>query len=985
MAMKFSTRLSLLITTVFLVSFCLMAYLGYSTTTNMLEQRIREQLEDHAFHSMDTIDRMFFERYGDLRILRADQLLRSKSATPEQIAERLKQYLDSYKIYSSLSLFDLKRIRIADTSGRNIGEQDALTEYWKDIADGRDLVMKVAESATTKRIIIHFVAVVRDAQGRPFRVVISRMPIDSIHEIVEQVFQAREDGGISMVELLDGDGLILYSNYNKQGILKEQSRDWEYLKNLPGRNAGSVRHVDQGEEELTAFAREQGYRDFKGNGWLLVICTPVKVAFASAYAQGRQFGVLFAFIGLIVLSATFLASRAAVKPLKQLSAAAGEIGRGNLDVAVPVSSNDEIGRLARAFNAMARDLRESEKKYKDLVELLPQIVFEVDARGTITFVNRYGLEIFGYAKQDLEKGLNILDVVAPEDHARLMANTNKVLAGEKIENVEYTALRKGKSVFPFLVFAVPVKRDDKSIGMRGIAIDITERKKAETVAAEREQFLSNVLDSIKDGISILDDHLRIVRVNAALEQVFFDRMPVVGRKCYEAYHGRTRPCEPCPGIMTLQTGKPDSKIFQMKENGAEAWMELYTFPIFDSAKPRVTGVIEYARNITERKRAEEALRESEERYRSVVDNVGIGIALISPNMEILSLNRQMKEWSPSIDPTQRPICFRSFNRPPRAELCSYCPTIKTLKEGRVHEAVTETPTERGIMNLRIVATPLKDSEGNVIAAIELVEDITVRKRAEDEIQKLNEELEGKVEERTRQLLDAQEALVRKEKLATLGQIAGSVGHELRNPLGVMNNAVYYLQTVLADGDDTVREYLGIIKNEISSAERIVSDLLDAVRTKPPKPQSVSAAELIRMGLEKCRMPGNITVDIQAEPQRPVFVDPFQMKQVFVNLINNAVEAMPDGGTVRISARVSGHPSFIEISIADTGEGITPENMKKLFQPLFTTKARGIGLGLVVVKNLTEANGGRLEVESEVAKGTTFTVLLPFERMLQGEG
>ncbi len=283
----------------------------------------------------------------------------------------------------------------------------------------------------------------------------------------------------------------------------------------------------------------------------------------------------------------------------------------------------------------------------------------------------------------------------------------------------------------------------------------------------------------------------------------------------------------------------------------------------------------------------------------------------------------------------------------------------------------------------------------------LYKEIAERKRAEKEIRKLNDELEMKVKERTKQLLDAQEELVRKEKLATLGQLAGSVGHELRNPLGVMSNAIYFLKTVMPDAGETIKEYLDIIKNEVNNSQRIISDLLDFSRTKTPQLQLIPANKLIRQALGKCGIPENITVHIDIPETLPMIkIDPFQMGQVFQNLITNAVQAMPNGGSVKIAARLissdvgaglvpahvqGGQPQglplqdFIEISVTDTGEGISPENMGKLFQPLFTTKAKGIGLGLTVSKNLTEANGGKLEVESQIGNGTTFAVILPVEK------
>ncbi|MCK9199665.1 MAG: HAMP domain-containing histidine kinase [Gallionella sp.] len=248
-------------------------------------------------------------------------------------------------------------------------------------------------------------------------------------------------------------------------------------------------------------------------------------------------------------------------------------------------------------------------------------------------------------------------------------------------------------------------------------------------------------------------------------------------------------------------------------------------------------------------------------------------------------------------------------------------------------------------------------------------------QAEKSLRLQNEELK----EKTRQLLEAQEELVRKEKLVLLGQVADTVGHELRNPLGVMNNAVYYLQTVLVDADETTREYLGIIKDEIADAERIVSDLLDAVRTKPPHPEAVDVAGAIGQTLRKCVIPPSVTVKLDI-PQTPLFVrvDPMHLHQMLWNLISNAVEAMPEDGTLEIAA-VGNEDGSVAVSVRDSGVGMTPEQQAQLFQPLFTTKTRRVGLGLVVVKNLAQANGGSVQAESVPGRGSVFTVTLPAAR------
>jgi signal transduction histidine kinase len=260
-----------------------------------------------------------------------------------------------------------------------------------------------------------------------------------------------------------------------------------------------------------------------------------------------------------------------------------------------------------------------------------------------------------------------------------------------------------------------------------------------------------------------------------------------------------------------------------------------------------------------------------------------------------------------------------------------------------------------------------------------------REVAEKAIRILNEELENKVRERTQQLLDVQEELVRKEKLVLLGQVADTVGHELRNPLGVMNNAVYFLQTTLVDADETTREYLGIIKEEIVDAERIVSDLLDAVRTKPPRPETVEVAGLIEQALRKCEVPASITVRLEVPGTLPaLLVDPGQMHQVFWNLITNALEAMPGGGTLEITAVEDQAAKTVLVAVRDSGSGIGPEQQARLFQPMFTTKARRVGLGLVVVRDLTQANGGSVGVESVLGEGSTFLVTLPTAKSETGD-
>jgi signal transduction histidine kinase len=227
---------------------------------------------------------------------------------------------------------------------------------------------------------------------------------------------------------------------------------------------------------------------------------------------------------------------------------------------------------------------------------------------------------------------------------------------------------------------------------------------------------------------------------------------------------------------------------------------------------------------------------------------------------------------------------------------------------------------------------------------------------------------------TTQLRDAQEALVRRERLAILGQLSSGVGHELRNPLGVMTNAVYYLKAVLGSAPAKVHEYLGILQQQITLSEKIVTDLLDFARQKPPRRMPTALREATRTQVDNLNTSEGITVDVEIpESIPPVLVDGVQLGQVVFNLLTNASQAMEGKGRITVRARENGSRVYYEVS--DTGPGIPPENMEKIFEPLFTTKARGIGLGLSVSRMLARANGGDLTATVTPEKGATFTLTL----------
>jgi len=276
----------------------------------------------------------------------------------------------------------------------------------------------------------------------------------------------------------------------------------------------------------------------------------------------------------------------------------------------------------------------------------------------------------------------------------------------------------------------------------------------------------------------------------------------------------------------------------------------------------------------------------------------------------------------------------------------------------------------------VTVSPIKDKHGEVTNALVQHKDITERRRAEQKLEEYRVNLEEMVEQRTKELRDAQEELVRQEKLAVLGQLAGGVGHELRNPLGAIKNAAYFLNIALEDTDPEIKETIEILGKEVETSERIINSLLDYARSKPPTKRKVDVNPVIQQSLSRTTIPDQVEVQSQLDEGLPsILADPDQLAQVFGNIILNAIQAMPKGGQLTIKSEEH-KPDWVTVSFADTGVGISEENLGKLFEPLFTTKAKGIGLGLAITKTIVEAHGGTIEAESTAGEGTTFTVKLP---------
>jgi len=222
-----------------------------------------------------------------------------------------------------------------------------------------------------------------------------------------------------------------------------------------------------------------------------------------------------------------------------------------------------------------------------------------------------------------------------------------------------------------------------------------------------------------------------------------------------------------------------------------------------------------------------------------------------------------------------------------------------------------------------------------------------------------------------------EKLLRSEALANIGQLAGSVAHELRNPLSVIQNAVYYLRLLLGKKsalDPKVERYLNMLGEEVSACDGILSSLLNFSQRRELRLLRVSPPQVLREVLEKRPLPAAIRLEVDLPEEDTFYVDVEQMRQVFGNLIQNALQAMPSGGLLRISGRREG--GYWRIDFSDSGGGVDPEVEQKIFDPLFTTKSKGTGLGLAICKKIVEDHGGTIELLNRPNEGATFTISIP---------
>lgn len=277
----------------------------------------------------------------------------------------------------------------------------------------------------------------------------------------------------------------------------------------------------------------------------------------------------------------------------------------------------------------------------------------------------------------------------------------------------------------------------------------------------------------------------------------------------------------------------------------------------------------------------------------------------------------------------------------------------------------------------LIASTLSRSIRKLSTAAQRVKDgshlnIRTQVTSHDEIGILSDSFNSMID----RIRSSQEEMISMERLAVLGKISGSIAHEIRNPLGVIGSSAYYLKMKLKDMDDKSRSHIDRIIEEVWTSTTIIQSLQDMAKMKEPRKAGMYIANVIECGINASRMPRTVEVVMNVhESEYFVDVDKEQIQMVFKNILNNAVQAMNNKGTIWINADRANN-KWVEVSFKDSGPGIAPEVLKKIFQPFFSSKTMGFGFGLTLCKMVVERHGGEIEAQSEVGEGTAFIVRLP---------
>ena len=612
-----------------------------------------------------------------------------------------------------------------------------------------------------------------------------------------------------------------------------------------------------------------------------------------------------------------------------------------------------------------KELLQSEERFKTAGQLAYDLIYEWDVKtDSLTWYGRID-EMLGFKHGEISRDIATwLDLIHPDDRQILDNAVELHRVSTDPINYDYRIRHRDGDYRYWTDHALPFL-DDKGRPYKwiGVCTDVTDRKNAEEMLLASKKFLDTIVDMSPFPMWVAEPSGMIVRTNDALcrtlnlsDDRIVNRYNVlhddnlVEQGVMEMVHGVIEKQEPARFSIPWKASDAGDVEFV---GGRDLYIDVSMFPIVDQHGKLKNIVCQWV-DITAQKMAEEEIK-GVARFPNENPNP---VFRMTDAGKILYANASAERLLFGGREAKGRAISESFREAVDQVLKSGSQKMECEIEigGQVYSWDVAVIKNAGYINL-------------------YGENITDRRKAEEELAEYRKHLEELVAERTMELRKAQEQLVRKKQLTIMGQLAGSVAHEIRNPLGAMANAIYMLKALPSEEEEKRKKYLEMMDKLARDANRIITDLLGISRLKRAEEKAVKVADVFTMSINSNPVPEGVMLKRELPEDLPdVYINPEQMIQVFSNLLTNAYHAMPDGGEIAVSAEVLADE--VRVSIADTGCGIAAADIERLFEPLFTTRAKGIGLGLTVSKSLVELNRGVIEVESEVGKGTTFIVILP---------
>jgi PAS domain S-box-containing protein len=514
----------------------------------------------------------------------------------------------------------------------------------------------------------------------------------------------------------------------------------------------------------------------------------------------------------------------------------------------------------------------------------------------------------------------------------------------------------------------------------------TEYKRVqEAVEYERVKY-EMILDSQLECIVYEDNDMRILWPNkSAYESVNMTREELVGRHCYEIWAERLEPCENCPVVKTIETGKPESG--EKSTLDGRSWF-IRGYPVLD-AKGEIIGAVKIKQDVTDRKWAEEEQKKLQTQLANAVEMAHLGHWEYDVSNDIFTFNDNFYKifrttadkvggYSMTADEYSKRFLHPDDLHLVGEETQKAIETTDPNYTRQIEHRIFYADGTIGHITVRIFIE--KDADGRTVKTYGVNQDITERKRMEED-------------------------LIRTEKLESIGILAGGIAHDFNNILTAILGNVY-LARMQVKPEDEIFDLLNEAEMASRRAETLTKQLLTFAKGGVPVKETASIEDIIKeASLHGLRGSKSSCEIFMAEDLWPAEVDIGQISQVINNIVINANQAMPSGGIIRIEADNQmlddkqdfpiEQGRYIRISIADQGVGIAEKHLLDVFDPYFTTKREGSGLGLATTYSIIKKHGGHITVESQLGVGTTFHIYLPAsdkampekgeERMINGKG